>query len=195
VVHPQGFFMVQTACGTCQGAGKMIKDPCNDCYGRGIRSETEEVRVTIPPGVDDGQVMRVYGKGEAVVGGGAGDLYVVLLVGKDDRFERDGEDVMTEVPISFFTAALGGEIEIDTLDDGCRGTAILEVHAGVQPGDEIVRRGQGIQRLTGEGRGDHYIKLAVEIPKTLTAKQEKGLRELAPAFGEGTRAKKRGKRA
>lgn len=195
VVHPQGFFMVQTACGSCQGAGKIIKDPCRDCQGRGIRPETEEVRVTIPPGVADGQVMRVSGKGESIVSGISGDLYVVLFVGTDDRFERDGDDVMTEVPISFFQAALGGEIEIDTLDDKCQGTAILELRAGTQPDDEIVRRGQGVPHVTDPGRGDHYIKFVIEIPKKLTAKQEKALRDISAEFGEDRpRAKKRAKR-
>jgi len=195
VAHPQGFFMVQTACGSCQGAGKTIKDPCKSCHGRGIRPETEEVRVTIPAGVDDGQVMRVSGKGESVVGGTSGDLYVVLLVGTDDRFDRNGDDVMTEVPISFFQATLGGEIEIDTLDDGCRGTTLLEVRAGTQPGDEIVRRGQGIPHVVDPGRGDHYIRFIIEIPKKLTAKQEKALRDLAAEFGEDrSRPRKKAKR-
>jgi molecular chaperone DnaJ len=195
VVHPQGFFMVQTACGSCQGAGKTIKDPCRDCNGRGVRPETEKIIVTIPSGVDDGQVMRVSGKGEDAVGGSSGDLYVVLLVGSDDRFERDGDDIMTEVPISFFAAALGGEVEIDTLDDKCHGTAILELRPGTQSGEEVVRRGQGVPRVVDQGRGDHYVRFVVEIPKKLTAKQEKILREAAAEFGDDqSRSKKKAKR-
>ena len=196
VVHPQGFFMVQTTCSQCQGAGKTIKDPCRDCRGRAIRLETQALAVTVPAGVDSGQTLRIAGKGESLPGGSAGDLYVVLLVDGDRRFERDGDDIISEVPISFFQAVLGGEIEIDTLDDGCEGTAILELRPGTQPGDEIVRRGQGIQHVAEQGRGDHYIRFAIEIPKKLTSKQEKILRDLAADFGEDrSRPKKKGKRA
>ena len=194
VVHPQGFFMVQTTCSQCQGAGKTIKDPCRDCRGRAIRSETSTLTVTVPAGVDDGQTLRITGKGESAHGVAPGDLYVVLLVDEDKRFERDGDDIISEVPISFFQAALGGEIEVDTLDDGCEGAAILELRPGTQPGDEIVRRGQGIQHVAEQGRGDHYIRFAIEIPKKLTSKQEKILRELAADFGEDrSRAKKKAK--
>ena len=195
VVHPQGFFMVQTTCTQCQGAGKTIKDPCRDCRGRGVRPETSTLAVTVPAGVDDGQTLRVVGKGASLPGGTPGDLYVVLLVDGDKRFERDGNDIISEVPISFFQAALGGEIEVDTLDDNCEGTAILELRAGTQPGDEIVRRGQGIPHVADHGRGDHYIRFDIEIPKKLTTKQEKLLRELATEFGDDrSRPKKKAKR-
>lgn len=195
VVHSQGFFMVQTTCTQCSGAGKTIKDPCRDCRGRAIRSETSTLTVTVPAGVDDNQTLRIAGKGESLPGGAPGDLYVVLLVDSDVRFERDGDDIISEVPISFFQAALGGQVEVDTLDDNCEGTTILELRAGTQPGDEIVRRGQGIQHVAEQGRGDHYIRFAVEIPKKLTAKQEKLLRDLAPDFGEeSSRPKKKAKR-
>ena len=195
VVHPQGFFMVQTLCAQCQGAGKTIKDPCRDCRGRGVRSETQTLVVTVPAGVDDGQTLRISGKGESPLSGSPGDLYVVLIVDGDDRFERDGDDIISEVPISFFQAALGGEIEVDTLDNNCEGTAILELRPGTQPGDEIVRREQGIPHVTAQGRGDHYIRFTIEIPKKLTTKQEKLLRELAADFGEDrSRPKKKAKR-
>lgn len=188
VVHPQSFFMVQTTCTQCQGAGKTIKDPCRDCHGRAIRTQTSELTVTVPAGVDDGQTLRIAGKGESlpggIPGGTPGDLYVVLLVNDDKRFERDGDDIISEVPISFLQAALGDAIEIDTLDDNCEGTAILELRAGTQPGDKIMRRGQGIPHVGDHGRGDHYIRFVVEIPKKLTAKQEKILRELAADFEE-----------
>lgn len=193
VVHPQGFFMVQTTCAQCQGAGKTIKDPCRDCRGRGVRTETQELTIAVPPGVDDRQSLRIAGKGECEPGRMPGDLYVRLFVDDDDRFARDGDDVVSEVPISFFQAALGGEVEIDTLDDNCEGTAILELRPGTQPGEEIVRRGQGIPHVGAPGRGDHYVRFTIEIPKKLTAKQEKSLRELAADFGEGSRPKKRKK--
>jgi molecular chaperone DnaJ len=195
VVHPQGFFMVQTTCAQCQGAGKTIKDPCRDCRGRGVRSETSTLVVTVPAGVDDGQTLRISGKGESIAGGTAGDLYVVLIVDSDDRFTREGDDIISEVSINFFQAVLGGEIEVDTLDDNCQGTAILELRPGTQSGDEIVRREQGVPHVTEQGRGDHVIRLTVEVPKKLTAKQEKLLRELAAEFGDDRARVKRRKKA
>ena len=192
VVHAQGFFMVQTTCPHCRGAGRTIKDPCEDCRGRGTKPESSTLTVTVPAGVDDGQTLRLAGKGEAMVGGQAGHLYVVLHVQADERFKREGEDVLSEVPISFVKAALGGELEIETLDDDCRGTAVIEIKPGAQPGDTIVRRGQGVPRVGESSRGDHVVQLKVEIPKKLTARQEELLRELATELGEGVKAEKRG---
>jgi molecular chaperone DnaJ len=195
VVHAQGFFMVQTTCAQCNGAGKLVKDPCPDCRGRGVRSETSALSLTVPPGVDDGQTLRVGGKGEVVPGGAAGDLFVALHVQADDRFEREGDDVTSEVSISFAQAALGGEVEIDTLDNGCTGTTLLELRPGTQPGDEVVRRGQGIPHVGDEGRGDHTVRFVVEVPRKLTAKQEKLLREFAEELGDDrARTKKRSRR-
>ena len=184
VVHAQGFFMVQTTCGQCQGAGKTIKDPCRACQGRGVRSETSTLLVTVPAGVDDSQTLRITGKGESAQDGTPGDLFVVLLVGEDDRFEREGDDVTSEVSISFFQAALGGEVQIDTLDDNCEGSAILELRKGTQSGDAVMRRGQGIPHVADHGRGDHYVRFIVEVPKKLTATQEKVLRAAAAEFDE-----------
>ena len=189
VVHSQGFFMVQTTCSQCRGSGRLVKDPCADCGGRGAKSETSTLSVSVPAGVADGQTLRIAGRGECAPGGTSGDLYVVLSVARDDRFERDGDDVVSEVPISVVQAALGGEVEIDTLDDGCEGTAILELRPGTQPGDEVVRRGQGVPRVAGEGRGDHVVRLIVEIPRKLTTKQEKLLRELD--LGDPSRRKRK----
>ncbi len=192
VVHAQGFFMVQTTCPHCRGAGKSIKDPCEDCRGRGTKGETSTLTVTVPAGVDDGQTLRLAGKGETGPGG-TGHLYVVLHVQGDERFRRDGEDVLTEVPVSFVKAALGGEVEIYTLDENCNGSATVELKPGTQPGDVIVRRGQGIPRVGHSGRGDHVIQWKVEIPKKLTQRQEELLRELATDLDEqGVRAERRG---
>jgi molecular chaperone DnaJ len=193
VVHAQGFFMVQTTCPHCRGAGKTIKDPCTDCRGRGTQVETSTLSVTVPAGVDDGQTLRLAGKGETVTGGVAGHLYVVLHVQGDERFRRDGADILTEVPVSFVKAALGGEVQIYTLEDACQGTAMVDLKPGTQPGDVIVRRGQGVPRVTEHGRGDHVIQFKVEIPKKLSKKQEELLRELASDLGEeGVRPEKRG---
>ena len=109
------------------------RDPCADCGGRGAKSETSTLSVSVPAGVADGQTLRIAGRGECAPGGTSGDLYVVLSVARDDRFERDGDDVVSEIPISVVQAALGGEVEIDTLDDGCEGTAILELRPARSP--------------------------------------------------------------
>jgi molecular chaperone DnaJ len=146
----------------------------------------------VPAGVDDGQTLRLAGKGETAPGGTTGHLYVVLHVQGDERFKRDGEDVLTEVPISFVKAALGGEVEIQTLDERCTSTATVELKPGVQPDEVIVRRGQGIPRVGETGRGDHVLQFKVDIPKKLTPRQEELMRELATELGETVRAEKRG---
>jgi molecular chaperone DnaJ len=191
VTHAQGFFMVQSTCAQCQGRGRTIQTPCSDCRGQGMRPETSTISVAVPAGIDDGQTLRVHGKGEAASNGGAGDLYVVVNVEDDDRFMREGSDITTEISISYAQAALGGEIEIDTLDDGCRGTTILELSPGTQPDDLVVRRGQGIPNVGGHGRGDHLIQFKIEVPKKLTAKQEKLLREFAAELGEESKRHKK----
>lgn len=191
VVHAQGFFMVQTTCAQCRGSGKLIKDPCGDCRGRGLASETSTLSLVVPAGIGDGQMLRVSGKGESIPGGTAGDLYVVLCVEDDPRFERDGDDVTSLVSISFAKAALGGEVEIDTIDDGCEGTTVLELTPGTQPGDMAVRRGQGIPHHDRAGRGDHFVEFKIEVPKKLTSKQEKLLRDFAAEIGEESKRPKR----
>ena len=189
VVHAQGFFMVQTTCPHCRGAGKSIKDPCTDCRGRGVKGETSTLTVTVPAGVDDGQTLRLAGKGESAAGG-TGHLYVVLHVQGDERFKRDGEDILTEVPVSFVKAALGGELEIHTLDDNCTGSATIELKPGTQPNDVFVRRGGGIPKIGEAGRGDHVIQFRVEIPKKLSTKQEELMRQLADELGENVKEKR-----
>lgn len=193
VVHSQGFFMVQSVCPRCRGEGKTVKEACGDCNGRRTQPETSTLTVTVPPGVDDGQTLRLAGKGETAPGGGAaGNLYVVLHVRGDERFHREGEDVLTEVPISFVKAALGGDVEVYTLDDKCEGKATVEIKAGTQPGDHIVRKGQGVPRVGKPGRGDHVIRFKVEIPTKVSGRQAELLRELATELGEDVKAEKRG---
>ena len=193
VVHAQGFFMVQSTCPHCRGAGKTIKDPCPDCRGRGTQSETSQLSVTVPAGVDDGQTLRLAGKGETAQGGTTGHLYVVLHVQGDERFKRDGEDVLTEIPVSFVKAALGGEVDIYTPSKTtARAQRWSRLKAGTQPDDVFVRRGQGIPRVGHSGRGDQVIQWKVEIPKKLTARQQELLRELATDLGEDVKAEKRG---
>jgi molecular chaperone DnaJ len=192
VVHSQGFFMVQSTCPHCRGQGKTIKDPCEDCRGRGVKPESSTLSVTVPPGVDDGQTLRLAGKGETAAGGTPGHLYVVLHVQGDERFRRDGDDILTEVPISFVKAALGGEVEVYTLEDNCNGSAVVELRPGTQPGDVVVRRGQGVPHVGEHGRGDQIIQFKVEIPKKLSSRQEELLRELATELGEDGLKEKRG---
>jgi molecular chaperone DnaJ len=185
--------MVQTTCPHCRGAGKQITNPCEDCRGRGLKPETSTLTVTVPSGVDDGQTLRLAGKGESVANGMTGHLYVVLHVQGDERFRRDGDDILTEIPISFVKAALGGEVEVYTLEDNCNGTATVELKPGTQPGDVIVRRGEGIPHVGERGRGDQVIQFKVEIPKKLSSRQEELLRELATELNEdGVRPEKRG---
>lgn len=193
VVHSQGFFMVQTTCPRCRGEGRLIKDPCADCNGRRVQPETSTLSVTVPPGVDDGQTLRLAGKGEVPVGGGpAGHLYVVLHVQGDERFHREDDNVLTVVPVSYVKAALGGEVEVYTLDDNCEGTATIEVKAGTQPGDRIVRRGQGVPRIGRPGRGDQVVELKVEIPTKLSPREAELLREIAAEKEEEVKEPKRG---
>jgi molecular chaperone DnaJ len=190
VVHAQGFFMVQTSCPHCSGTGRSIKEVCGDCRGRGTRTESTTLSVTVPSGVDDGQTLRLAGKGEAAPGGATGHLYVVLHVQGDERFKRDNEDILSEVEVSFVKAALGGEVEIYTLDDNCTGSTTIKLEPGTQPGDLLVRRGQGIPRVGEQGRGDHVVQFKVEIPKKLTSRQEELMRELANELGENVKEKR-----
>lgn len=184
VVHAQGFFMVQTTCAHCRGSGKMVKDPCVVCRGRGLKSETSTLTLAVPAGLTDGRMLRVAGKGDCVAGGIPGDLFVALRVEEDPRFLRDGNEITSVVSISFAEAVLGGEIEIDTLDDNCKGTAILELPPGTQSGDVIVRRSQGIPYQNHLGRGDHRVEFKIKVPKKLTSRQEKLLRQFAAEFNE-----------
>ena len=192
VMVAQGFFRVATVCPRCRGAGKEIKDPCTACRGRGAKPEQSTQEITIPAGVDDGQHLRMTGKGQAIANGPAGDLYVVLHVQGDERFKRDEADILTEVKISMARAVLGGEINIYTLEDGVTGMATLDLKPGTQPGDVVVRRGQGIPRVNEEGRGDHVLQFKVEIPKKLTSRQEELMRELAAELGDTGAKEKRG---
>lgn len=185
VVHSQGFFMIQTSCPACRGEGKVIKERCGDCRGQGLEEEVKKLTVNVPAGIDDGQTLRLAGKGEQSHDGGpAGHLYVVLRVEPDPRFERHEEHVLTEMPISYLTACLGGEVEVPTLDDECEGRATIEVKPGSQPGDVIVRRGEGIPRVNGRGRGDHHVQLKVVIPTKLSGKEKELLSELASEAGD-----------
>ncbi len=172
----QGFFMVERTCPTCHGRGEVIEKPCRSCGGEGRVDKPQTLEVTIPAGVDDGNRIRLSGKGEAgPFGAPPGDLYIFLHIRRHKVFERDGTTLITRVPISFTTAALGGEIEIPGLD-GER--LAITIPAGIQSGKQLRKRGAGMPVLQGRGRGDLVIEIGVETPTKLTARQKELLREL-----------------
>ena len=189
VIHRQGFFTIQTTCPRCQGQGSMITSPCKACSGTGAVLRESTLKVNIPAGVDDGQTLRIPGRGAAgVKGGPAGNLYVEVAVEADERFQRDEYDVHSKVTISMLQAALGCTVEAATLS----GDIDLEIEAGTQPGHVLSRKGKGVPVLGGRGFGDHHIHVEVTIPTKLTSDQEDLLRELAELSGEAVAEPKKG---
>jgi molecular chaperone DnaJ len=165
----QGFFVVERTCPTCHGAGQIITDPCRECRGEGRVDKTVTLDVNVPPGVDEGTRIRLQGKGEAGARGAPpGDLYIFLHVKPHAIFEREGTTLFARTPISFTTAALGGEIEIPGLDGEIHR---IPVHAGTQSGREVRQRAAGMPVLQGRGRGDLVVRIEVEIPTKLTGEQ------------------------
>ena len=170
----QGFFSVQQTCPRCHGSGKMITDPCGSCHGQGRVEESKTLSVKVPPGVDTGDRIRLSGEGEAGAHGGpAGDLYVVVNVREHAIFQRDGKHLYCEVPISFADAALGGELEVPTLD----GRVKLKIPEGTQTGKLFRLRGKGVAPVRGGGAGDLLCKVAVETPVNLDKRQRELLEE------------------
>ena len=172
----QGFFVVERACPTCHGAGQVIADPCNACRGEGRVEQTKTLSVNVPRGVDEGTRIRLTGEGEAGARGApAGDLYIFVHVKRHAYFEREGNTLFARAPISFTTAALGGEIEIPGFDGV---THSIRIPAGIQSGRELRQRGAGMPVLQGRGTGDLVVRIDVETPTRLSARQ----RELLAAF-------------
>jgi molecular chaperone DnaJ len=171
----QGFFSIQQACPKCHGSGRMINDPCNSCHGAGRIKQHKTLSVKIPAGVDEGDRIRLSGEGEAGVNGGpTGDLYVVIHLKQHAVFQRDHNDLHCEMPISFTIAALGGEIEIPTLD----GSAKIKIPAETQTGKVFRLRGKGIKGVRSSTHGDLMCHMVVETPVSLTERQKELLREL-----------------
>ena len=165
----QGFFSIQQTCPACKGAGTMISDPCPTCHGRGRVRKTRTLSVKVPAGVDDGDRIRLSGEGEAGRNGGPpGDLYVEVRVDPHKLFNRDGADLSCEVPISFATATLGGDVELPTLD----GNVSLKVPAGTQSGKVFRLRGKGVTIVRDPRKGDLFAQVAVETPVNLTSEQK-----------------------
>ncbi len=171
----QGFFSIQQTCPTCHGTGKTVTDPCATCRGAGRLKKHKTLAVKIPSGVDEGDRIRLSGEGEAGVNGGpAGDLYVVIHLKAHGVFQRDGDDLHCEMPISFTQAALGGEIDIPTLD----GSAKIKVPPETQTGQVFRLRGKGIKGVRSSYPGDLLCEVVVETPVRLTERQRELLREL-----------------
>jgi molecular chaperone DnaJ len=177
----QGFFAVARTCPQCGGAGRVIKDPCVDCNGAGRVREEKTMTVKIPAGVDDGSRLRLTQEGEAGgLGGPPGDLYVFISVQEHDTFHRRDYDIHTEQAISYTQAALGAELQVETI----HGQGKIKVNAGTQP-DHVVRlKSKGVPFLDGTGKGDHYVHLKVRVPTSLGDRQRELLAELAALDGE-----------
>ena len=177
VTMSQGFFSIRQTCSQCQGTGTIIEKPCSECHGQGVVQKTRRLPVHIPAGVDTGSRLRMSGEGEAgEQGGPAGDLYVRIFVRKHEVFNRDGEDLHCDVPIQFHVAALGGKVEVPTIN----GKTELTIPAGIQSGTELRMRGKGVPSLIrGRGRGDQYVRVIVEVPTNLNAAERQKLQEFA----------------
>jgi molecular chaperone DnaJ len=170
----QGFFSVQQTCPRCQGAGRQIKDPCNTCHARGSVDETKTLSVKVPAGVDTGDRIRLSGEGQAGVHGGpSGDLYVEIAVRAHAIFQRDGPNLHCEIPISFTDAALGGELEVPTLN----GRVKLKIPPGAQTGKLFRLRNKGVTPIRGGSAGDLLCRVIVETPVNLTARQKELMEE------------------
>jgi len=179
MVLQQGFFRVSRPCDACAGAGEIVRERCRDCRGSGRLEGQQAMTVKIPPGVDEGARMRLAGEGEAgIASGPPGDLYVVIGVEPHPFFERDGTELHCEVPIPFVVAALGGEIEVPTLE----GKVGMRIPEGTQSGTVLRLRGKGLPALGAQTRGDQFVRIFVEVPSKLSGKQ----RELLEAFAEAS---------
>jgi molecular chaperone DnaJ len=179
----QGFFTVERTCHTCQGMGKIIKDPCKNCAGTGRVRKEKILSVSIPAGVEEGTRIRLANEGEVGMrGGAAGDLYIFLSVAEHEIFQRDGDDLHCTIPIPMTIASLGGSIEAPTIDGG---RVKVTVPEGTQNGHQFRLRGKGMSILRSSARGDMYIHTAVETPVHLTKKQKDILREFEDAGSKG----------
>ncbi|HHW07885.1 MAG TPA: molecular chaperone DnaJ [Clostridia bacterium] len=178
---PFGRFQSIRTCHRCQGTGEIITTPCSTCHGQGRVRRTRHITITVPPGVDTGSRLRVAGEGEAgLLGGPPGDLYVIIKVRPHKIFQRQDDDVYVEIPISVVQAALGDEVEIETLDGKDR----IRIPEGTQNGATFTLKGKGIPRLHGSGRGDQIVKVHVVVPTNLNEKQKQLLKEFGKTLGK-----------
>jgi len=178
----QGFFSVQQTCPACRGAGKVIDEPCLECRGAGRKRSQKTLSVKVPAGVDTGDRIRLTGEGEPGESGGpAGDLYVTINLREHPIFQRDGTDLLCEVPINIVTAALGGELEVPTLD----GRVVLKIPEGAQTGRSFRLRGKGVKSVRGGAVGDMLCKVIVETPVKLSRDQKELLKDFGETMGTG----------
>ena len=178
----QGFFSIQQTCPTCHGSGKVIAEPCTSCHGEGRIKKNKVLEVNIPAGIDEGQRIRLGGKGEPGMNGGPpGDLYVEIRIKPHEVFQRDGDDLHCEVPVSLVTAALGGDVEVATLGE----KVSINVPEGTQSGKTFRLRGKGIKGVRSSVPGDLYCHVNVETPVRLNDRQKKLLREFEASLKEG----------
>lgn len=175
VVMQQGFFQVERTCHGCEGLGTILKNPCRGCGGTGRNNQEKAQKVAIPPGVDNGNKIRLTGQGEAGLRGGeSGDLYVVINIIPDPIFQRDGAHIHCTVPISMARAAIGGDIEVPT----CDGERLkVKIPEGTQSGHQMRLRGKGMPQLQRTGRGNMYLQIVVETPVNLSKKQKQLLKD------------------
>lgn len=180
----QGFFTIERTCTTCQGRGEIIQRPCQECTGTGRVTRERVLSVNIPAGVEDSTRIRLAGEGEAGLRGGpAGDLYIFLSIVPDDIFQRDGADLFCRVPIAMTAAALGGQIEVPTIDGG---RARVKIPEGTETGKQFRLRGKGMPVLRSKLTGDLYVQVEVETPQNLTRKQKDLLKEFEKASTDQT---------
>jgi len=181
----QGFFTVERTCPSCRGQGRFVRNPCKACKGQGHVQKERTLAVDIPAGVEEGTRIRLSGEGQGGMGGGPnGDLYIFIALAPHPLYQRDGADLHCRAPVSFVTAALGGEIEVPTLDGKRSKVTIPE---GVQSNRQVRLRGKGMPVLRGGGlKGDLYVEIAVETPVKLSKKQKQILRDFEEASTEGT---------
>ncbi len=177
----QGFFSLSQTCNKCHGQGRVIESPCETCHGHGKVKVSEPITVKIPPGVQEGTALRITGSGESGSHGALpGDLYVVMHVESDPRFERKDDDILVDHKVSITQASLGAEINVTSLE----GKVVLRIPPGTQTGTVFRAREKGIPHLGGRGRGDLLVSVIVEVPAHITDKQRQLLRELSATFGE-----------
>ncbi len=176
VLTSRGIFSIAQTCPHCKGAGRILEKPCRKCSGSGKYERTSKIKLRIPAGVEGGSRLRSAGSGEAGARSGpAGDLYVFLQVKPHEIFSREGDDLLCEVPVSFFQATLGAEIEVPTL----QGKAAVKIPAGTQPGTLLRLKGRGVKNLQGHGQGDLHVRVQVEVPTHLNGEQKHKLEEFA----------------
>ncbi|MDR2426121.1 MAG: molecular chaperone DnaJ [Endomicrobium sp.] len=180
--YSQGFFSFQQECPQCKGSGSIIENPCPQCRGGGTVKTKKTIKVKIPAGVDEGTSLKVTGSGNAGSNGyPSGDLYVVVHLKRDPHFHRDGDNIYTEIKVSFPQAAIGTEFEVPVIE----GTVKVKIPAGTQPGTTLRVREQGFPRLgIRNARGDLYVKIDIEVPKSMNTEQKKALFEYAKSMGE-----------